>query len=404
MMTLVASALAGGDCIDAADVLRTGGTACTLGGTVKAPSTLGTFLRSFRWGHVRQLDRVSRQLLARAWAAGAGPGDSPLTIDLDSTICETYGLAKEGARHHGYTGARGYHPLLAIAAGTGEVLMSRLREGRANTARGAVHPVGNGSPVLLRYRLDQVPQAFVLADGDGEADIHLTTGGDESVGVEAAVGPHRKLPAGPGTANPAHRFTQEVGGAPSGVGAALAQPGHQHLASAGGDGQQRVIAPLAGIAVVACPLLGQSVGLADGGVQVNGQGPVAGSRPGLPRPGQQLAAHPVELTDVAPPEAAQEGAQGGWRLDRAAQGAGRPPGAQHIGVVNAVAPSQRGGHQRHHLVARVRPPRGIAQVEALLDEFGQAEMPGQGGRKEQPGVGHQSAVVEGDLDPVGVVA
>ena len=55
MMTLVASALAGGDCIDDADVLRTGGTACTLGGTVKAPSTLGTFLRSFRWGHVRQL-------------------------------------------------------------------------------------------------------------------------------------------------------------------------------------------------------------------------------------------------------------------------------------------------------------------------------------------------------------
>ena len=121
MMTLVASALAGGDCIDDADVLRTGGTACALGSTVKAPSTLGTFLRSFRWGHVRQLDRVSRELLARAWAAGAGPGDAPLTIDLDSTICETYGLAKEGARHHG------------------DVLMARLREGRANTARGAAH-------------------------------------------------------------------------------------------------------------------------------------------------------------------------------------------------------------------------------------------------------------------------
>ena len=43
---------------------------------------------------------MSRELLARAWAAGAGPGDAPLTIDLDSTICETYGLAKEGARHH----------------------------------------------------------------------------------------------------------------------------------------------------------------------------------------------------------------------------------------------------------------------------------------------------------------
>ncbi len=151
LMTLVASAMAGGDCIDDADVLRTGGTACTLGGTVKAPSTLGTFLRSFRWGHVRRLDRVSRELLARAWAAGAGPGDAPFTIDLDSTICETYGLAKEGARHHGYTGKRGYHPLLAIAAGTGDVLMSRLREGRANTARGAAHfPAGDGGTGALR--------------------------------------------------------------------------------------------------------------------------------------------------------------------------------------------------------------------------------------------------------------
>ena len=89
LMTLVASALAGGDCIDDADALRSGGTAGVLGCVVKAPSTLGTFLRSFRWGHVRQLDRVSRELLARAWSAGAGPGDGPLTIDLDSTICET---------------------------------------------------------------------------------------------------------------------------------------------------------------------------------------------------------------------------------------------------------------------------------------------------------------------------
>ena len=89
VMTLVASALAGGDCIDDADVLRAGGTAGAIGCTVKAPSTLGTFLRSFRWGHVRQLDRMSRELLARAWAAGAGPDAAPFTIDLDSTICET---------------------------------------------------------------------------------------------------------------------------------------------------------------------------------------------------------------------------------------------------------------------------------------------------------------------------
>ena len=139
LMTLVASALAGGDCIDDAAALRSGSTGRVLGCVVKAPSTLGTFLRSFRWGHVRQLDRVSRELLARAWAASGGLGDGPLTIDLDSTICETYGLGKEGARRHGYTGQRGYHPLLAVAAVTGEVLMARLREGRSNTARGAAH-------------------------------------------------------------------------------------------------------------------------------------------------------------------------------------------------------------------------------------------------------------------------
>ena len=132
LLTLVASALAGGDCIDDAAALRSGGTASVLGCTVKAPSTLGTFLRSFRWGHVRQLDRVSRELLARSWAAGAGPGAAPFTIDLDSTLCETYGLAKEGARHHGYTGARGYHPLLAVAAGTGDVLMARVRDAGAS--------------------------------------------------------------------------------------------------------------------------------------------------------------------------------------------------------------------------------------------------------------------------------
>ena len=82
---------------------------------------------------------MSRELLARAWATGAGPGDGPLTIDLDSTVCETFGLCKEGAQRHNYAGQRGYHPILAVAAGTGDVLMARLREGRANTARGAAH-------------------------------------------------------------------------------------------------------------------------------------------------------------------------------------------------------------------------------------------------------------------------
>ena len=127
MLTLVASALAGGDCIDDADALRTGGTACALGGTVKAPSTLGTFLRSFRWGHVRQLDRVSRELLARAWQAGAGPGDGPLTIDLDSTICETSPLTNvvQSAAIGAFRGRRRYPVFWSI--GHGHQLIAQLR-------------------------------------------------------------------------------------------------------------------------------------------------------------------------------------------------------------------------------------------------------------------------------------
>ncbi len=75
LLTLVALALAGGDCIDDADAQRAGGTERVLGCTVKAPSTLGTFLRSFRRGHARQLDRVSREALARAWGAEVSAGN-----------------------------------------------------------------------------------------------------------------------------------------------------------------------------------------------------------------------------------------------------------------------------------------------------------------------------------------
>ena len=129
------------------------------------------------------------------------------------------------------------------------------------------------------------------------------------MGIEAAVGPPGELPRGPGVAHPSHRLAQEVSSAPGGVGAALPQPGHQHVSGTGGDGQQRVIAPLAGVAVVAGALLGQAVGLADGGIEVDGQGSVAGSRPSLPGLGQQFPAHPVQLADVAPAEAAPEGSQ-----------------------------------------------------------------------------------------------
>ena len=136
-MTLIHSALDGGDSIDDCDALRAGASGVVLGHRVLAPSTLGTFLRSFTWGHARQLDRVSAELLKRAWQAGAGPGDTPVTIDIDSSIHETYGLAKQGGTRFTYTKVRGYHPLYAVIAGTADVVHSRLRGGNANSGRGA---------------------------------------------------------------------------------------------------------------------------------------------------------------------------------------------------------------------------------------------------------------------------
>jgi hypothetical protein len=140
-LTVVHSLLAGGDCIDDVDALRAGATGAVLGHRVAAPSTVGTFLRAFGFGHARQLDKISRQLLARAVSAGAHPGiggpDGSVTVDIDSTLCETYGLRKDGAREVMRTGRRGYHPLLAVIAGTGDVAHARLRRGRSNDATSA---------------------------------------------------------------------------------------------------------------------------------------------------------------------------------------------------------------------------------------------------------------------------
>lgn len=134
VLTLVAAILAGGSHIDHADKLRAGATGEVLPFRVMAPSTLGTFLRSFTFGHIRQLDAVIAETIRRAWALGAGPGDGLVTIDLDSTICGVHGKQKHGAAY-GYTKVLGYHPLLATRADTGEVLHARLRKG--SSQRGA---------------------------------------------------------------------------------------------------------------------------------------------------------------------------------------------------------------------------------------------------------------------------
>src|SRR3954471_17811039 len=135
VMALIYAMVLGADSIDDTDLLRAGRTRRLLGGWLPAPSTLGTFLRAFTFGHVGQLDALLGEALERAWAAGAGPGSGRLVIDVDSFVGEVCGRLKQGAGY-GYTRVLGYHALLATRAETRETLQIRLRKGSANSQRG----------------------------------------------------------------------------------------------------------------------------------------------------------------------------------------------------------------------------------------------------------------------------
>ena len=183
VMSLVHGMLAGADSIDDMNVLRAGSTGLILGHRVMAPSTLGTFLRAFTFGHVRQLDRVLDVTLARAWEAGAGPGEGPLVIDLDSFIGEVYGYEKQGAGY-GYTHKLGYHPIIATRADTGEVLHIRNRKGKANTQRGAERFVDE---LLARVRRAGHRGLIVLRADSGFENHKLMRALDRQ-GVEFSIG------------------------------------------------------------------------------------------------------------------------------------------------------------------------------------------------------------------------
>jgi hypothetical protein len=161
VLTLMNTMLAGGSHIDHADMLRAGATQQVVSHRVMAPSTLGTFLRSFSFGHVRQLEAVNDVVRQRAWAAGTAPG--ALVVDVDSTICEVVGKAKQGASY-GYTHALGYHPLLATISGTGEILHGRLRKGSANTQRGTKRFVNE---LVARARRDNPKRELTVRFDSG---------------------------------------------------------------------------------------------------------------------------------------------------------------------------------------------------------------------------------------------
>ena len=98
ILTVVAAMVAGATHIDHVEMLRAGGTGRVLGFTPMAPSTVGSFLRTFTFGHARQLEAVLARTLARAWGLGAGPDRASLTVDLDSTICEVHGKQNKAPR------------------------------------------------------------------------------------------------------------------------------------------------------------------------------------------------------------------------------------------------------------------------------------------------------------------
>ena len=144
--SLVAGMVAGADSIVDMGLLRHGGMPRLFTG-VRAPSTLGTFLRGFRFGHVRQLDAVAaRCLVGLAGHAPIISAGEPVTyLDIDDTIRATFGYAKQGAGF-GYSGVKGLNALLATVSSASSapvIVATRLRKGSANSARGAARLVAD---------------------------------------------------------------------------------------------------------------------------------------------------------------------------------------------------------------------------------------------------------------------
>lgn len=169
---LVAGMVAGADSIEDMNLLRHGGMGRLFADTY-APSTLGSFLRSFAFGHVRQLDAVAARLVANLAAHTPLLPDAGQIayLDVDDTVRATYGYAKQGTGY-GYTGVRGLNALLATLSTPSAapvIVASRLRKGSANSARGAARLVADalttsrvcGATSLLVVRADS---AFYGAD------------------------------------------------------------------------------------------------------------------------------------------------------------------------------------------------------------------------------------------------
>jgi hypothetical protein len=196
---LVAGMVAGADSIEDMDVLRHGGMSRLFTG-LYAPSTLGSFLRAFAFGHVRQLDAVAARLVASlAGQAPLLPGAGQIAyLDVDDTIRATYGYAKQGAGY-GYCGVKGLNALLAALSTPGSapvIVATRLRKGSANSARGAARLVadalknsrGCGATGLLVVRADSAFYNSDVIAAIGRAGARFSITARQDTAVRRAIG------------------------------------------------------------------------------------------------------------------------------------------------------------------------------------------------------------------------
>ena len=191
VMSLVAGMLAGADSIDDMNLLRHGGMGRLFDRTY-APSTLGSFLREFRFGHVRQLDAVASRVLANL--ASAAPllrvrAGERVMVDLDDTIIEVHGYQKQGASF-GYSGVRGSNALIAAASTSASapvILGQRLRQGKTGSPKGAARIVGDALATLRRTGVAAGARPLLRADsafyGHATIGTAIKAGADVSVTV-----------------------------------------------------------------------------------------------------------------------------------------------------------------------------------------------------------------------------
>jgi len=191
VMALVAGMLAGADSIDDMNVLRHGGMG-RLFDRMYAPSTLGSFLREFRFGHVRQLDAAASRTLVNLTQSAPllqASNDERVIVDLDDTIIEVHGYQKQGASF-GYSGVRGLNALLATASTSASapvVLGQRLRQGKTGSPKGAARIVGDALATLRRMHSASSVRPLLRADsafyGHATVGTAIKAGADVSVTV-----------------------------------------------------------------------------------------------------------------------------------------------------------------------------------------------------------------------------